>query len=746
MFPASSSSGERLPLLRQRATLLGVCLLYLPNLVICTLLYLLFLSHLYRHGMLGSWLSSVWATFFGDIVCVLALCSFWSVFFALLFFGSVGRMIAVGAGTLAVVGSWIALMVISNVHHLEVVWWEFKLQHVLILNWPEALMGSQLGKHMFWLGLPVGLMKVLAATAWRPLVFWFRWGVFSAATLQWYELREIAVGTVMWLCVFLVLFLTYFPLPNTPSEARWLIPLSAVLLVAFVFYLSSEPLLWFYSFMLSSVVDVGCAGIAVRFPELEVEEWFAVVLMSWWVLKMLYISASRGIEQRYALPIVEQEVKYALENPFRAELENDFGRVGVDLEQGLETLVSHVVLGAEPLKTLREKHRALIVARQEALQTQVGGAAALPDNLKLSVRRECIWGDSARALVERPVSELLAPSMTVIFVGEQGVDGGGLKRDWFDSVAKALLEEAEQLNGKSLLACAPDQTLVPRPIAPDSDEVSDDDQAKFRELLALGRFLALSIYRDQPLPMSFSIVACKHLLRVPVGMDDVRNLDGDFYRWRVEQVLKDGGIEEATIALGEPLTFLSAPTELMPKQKELKPGGAQTLVTEENKTEYLQLLCEAHLCAGRREIQCMLQGFWDLLPLEMLVRCGLTPREVSVLISGISEIDPDDWRCHSEICCDDTEVLRWFWEVVEELTLEQRCMLLHFATGSSRLPPGGFQDLKPKFSVDISKDSSDHLPHSHTCVNKLVLCRYFSKDQMQEKVLQAITSQGFGFA
>lgn len=675
MFPASSSSGERLPLLRQRATLLGVCLLYLPNLVICTLLYLLFLSHLYRHGMLGSWLSSVWATFFGDIVCVLALCSFWSVFFALLFFGSVGRMIAVGAGTLAVVGSWIALMVISNVHHLEVVWWEFKLQHVLILNWPEAWMGSQLGKHMFWLGLPVGLMKVLAATAWRPLVFWFRWGVFSAATLQWYELREIAVGTVMWLCVFLVLFLTYFPLPNTPSEARWLIPLSAVLLVAFVFYLSSEPLLWFYSFMLSSVVDVGCAGIAVRFPELEVEEWFAVVLMSWWVLKMLYISASRGIEQRYALPIVEQEVKYALENPFRAELENDFGRVGVDLEQGLETLVSHVVLGAEPLKTLREKHRALIVARQEALQTQ-----------------------------------------------------------------------AEQLNGKSLLACAPDQTLVPRPIAPDSDEVSDDDQAKFRELLALGRFLALSIYRDQPLPMSFSIVACKHLLRVPVGMDDVRNLDGDFYRWRVEQVLKDGGIEEATIALGEPLTFLSAPTELMPKQKELKPGGAQTLVTEENKTEYLQLLCEAHLCAGRREIQCMLQGFWDLLPLEMLVRCGLTPREVSVLISGISEIDPDDWRCHSEICCDDTEVLRWFWEVVEELTLEQRCMLLHFATGSSRLPPGGFQDLKPKFSVDISTDSSDHLPHSHTCVNKFVLCRYFSKDQMQEKVLQAITSQGFGFA
>merc|ERR1719428_2574060 len=151
-----------------------------------------------------------------------------------------------------------------------------------------------------------------------------------------------------------------------------------------------------------------------------------------------------------------------------------------------------------------------------------------------------------------------------------------------------------------------------------------------------------------PLPLSFSLVACKHMLNVPVGMGDVRRLDPEFYRGRVLAVLKEGGLQELETALGEPLLFMSAPTEFRPEPEELKQNGANIIVTEDNKTEYVQLLCEAHLCGGiRREIQCMLQGFWDLLPLVLLIKSKVTPRDLSMLISGTRNLDPDEWRRNS---------------------------------------------------------------------------------------------------
>merc|ERR1712107_509978 len=117
-----------------------------------------------------------------------------------------------------------------------------------------------------------------------------------------------------------------------------------------------------------------------------------------------------------------------------------------------------------------------------------------------------------------------------------------------------------------------------------------------------------------------------------------------------------------------------------------KYGGSQELVNEENKTEYVQLLCEAYLCGGiRRELQCLLTGFWYLLPPDILRQYKVSPWELSALISGIAELDVQDWRKNTETHGSQAapEVEDWFWEIVQELDSEQRCMLLHFATGSS---------------------------------------------------------------
>jgi len=232
----------------------------------------------------------------------------------------------------------------------------------------------------------------------------------------------------------------------------------------------------------------------------------------------------------------------------------------------------------------------------------------------------------------------------------------------------------------------------------------------------------------------------------PVDLDDVKSLDPDFYHQRVAPLLQPGGLDAVEKALGEPLTFMSAPTELRCAE-ELDLGGALRVVTEENKERYLMLLCEAFLCSElREELQCLLKGFWDVLPLVALQKAGLEASDLSMFLMGSHSLDLAEWR---EFTVEHGEgrVLEWFWQTLQESDEQTRRQLLRFCTGSSRLPPGGFAELSPRFTVEVSgAGSPEHLPHAHTCINKLVLHQYSSPCQLRGKLLQALPTESFGFA
>jgi hypothetical protein len=249
------------------------------------------------------------------------------------------------------------------------------------------------------------------------------------------------------------------------------------------------------------------------------------------------------------------------------------------------------------------------------------------------------------------------------------------------------------------------------------------------------------------------------LLHLPICEKDVMQFDPEFYKQRVDAVIREpessylpwegkNGLGELVATLGTPLTFVSACTDFAPEPQELKPGGADIEVTDENKHEYVRLLCEHHLVGDvRKEMQCLLQGFWDLLPLSVLRDAGIAPREISLLISGVSDFDVLQWQNAAKTPPgSDPQVTHWFWEVVREMSQEAKAKLLHFTTGSSRLPSGGFQTLQPQFQVSVNETlDGEHLPQSHTCFNQLLLCRYSSKEQLEAKLMIAMdVGEGFG--
>lgn len=91
----------------------------------------------------------------------------------------------------------------------------------------------------------------------------------------------------------------------------------------------------------------------------------------------------------------------------------------------------------------------------------------------------------------------------------------------------------------------------------------------------------------------------------------------------------------------------------------------------------------------------------------------------------------------------ETTIIKDFWSIVHLLEIEDKRKLLQFATGSDRVPLGGFSRLK--LVIARNGPDSDRLPTAHTCFNVLLLPEYSSKEKLKDRLVKAINySKGFG--
>ena len=195
---------------------------------------------------------------------------------------------------------------------------------------------------------------------------------------------------------------------------------------------------------------------------------------------------------------------------------------------------------------------------------------------------------------------------------------------------------------------------------------------------------------------------------------------------------------------------------------ELKPGGANITVTEENKKEYVDLMVEYH--ASKRvkdQFDAFMSGFSELIPQDLI---GVfDERELELLIGGIREIDVyvfrllfsilvrilrcnerDDWAKFTNYCGykANDKVIKWFWKCVRSWSPERRSRLLQFATGTTRIPVNGFRDLQgsyglQRFTIGKAGDS-DELPKNHTSLNRIDLPPYKNYESLENKLTVAV--------
>lgn len=174
-------------------------------------------------------------------------------------------------------------------------------------------------------------------------------------------------------------------------------------------------------------------------------------------------------------------------------------------------------------------------------------------------------------------------------------------------------------------------------------------------------------------------------------------------------------------------------------------------VTDQNKHDYVKLIVENRLTTGIREqITAFLTGFYDIVPLELV--SIFNEKELELLISGVPDIDIDDWKNNAEYrgYSASSPQVQWFWRAVRSFDQEERAKLLQFTTGTSKVPLEGFANLqgiggKQKFQIHKDFGKTDRLPSAHTCFNQLDIPVYDSYEQLKERLLVAITEGAVGF-
>ncbi|WUR03667.1 NEDD4-like E3 ubiquitin-protein ligase (WWP2) [Vairimorpha necatrix] len=125
-----------------------------------------------------------------------------------------------------------------------------------------------------------------------------------------------------------------------------------------------------------------------------------------------------------------------------------------------------------------------------------------------------------------------------------------------------------------------------------------------------------------------------------------------------------------------------------------------------------------------------------------------------MLICGAEKINMKNWIQNTtyENYNSKEKVIIWFWDIVKSFTDEEKILLVHFVTGSNKVPAGFFEDLtgireeNKKFTVTkIACDHDKILPFARTCTNTLLLPEYSSKKKLKEKLLFANNGCREGF-
>ncbi|XP_032574162.1 E3 ubiquitin-protein ligase Nedd-4 isoform X11 [Drosophila sechellia] len=372
--------------------------------------------------------------------------------------------------------------------------------------------------------------------------------------------------------------------------------------------------------------------------------------------------------------------------------------------------------------------------KYEYFKSHIRKPTNVPNKFEIRIRRTSILEDSYRIISSVTKTDLLKTKLWVEFEGETGLDYGGLAREWFYLLSKEMFNPYYGLFEYSAMD---NYTLQ---INNGSGLCNEEHLSYFK---FIGRIAGMAVYHGKLLDAFFIRPFYKMMLQKPIDLKDMESVDTEYYNSLMWIKENDPRILELTFCLDEDVFGQKS-------QHELKPGGANIDVTNENKDEYIKLVIEWRFVARVKEqMSSFLDGFGSIIPLNLIKI--FDENELELLMCGIQNIDVKDWRENTLYKGDyhmNHIIIQWFWRAVLSFSNEMRSRLLQFVTGTSRVPMNGFKELYgsngPQMFTIEKWGTPNNFPRAHTCFNRLDLPPYEGYLQLKDKLIKAIEgSQGF---
>lgn len=362
---------------------------------------------------------------------------------------------------------------------------------------------------------------------------------------------------------------------------------------------------------------------------------------------------------------------------------------------------------------------------------------------------------------------------------EAGIDGGGVTKEFLTSVTNRAFMPADTVD---MFAENDQHLLYPNPAAIEEHkeqlkkaglrENSPEFRLQVTELLHryefLGRIIGKCLYEGILVDVNFApFFLRKWALTGGTGsapnesgyrptLNDLRDLDEELYQGLHKLKTYPGDVEDFSLNFTVTDTVVTdhttSPKKTKAITKDLRSGGADTAVTNQNRLVYISYMARHRLqnqpylqtTAFLRGLSTMIQPSW----LSMF-----NQSELQTLISGTrTQIDVEDLRRNTiyggtYVIGDDGlehPTIQLFWQIMKDISDDERRAVLKFVTSTPRAPLLGFGTLNPHFSIRDGGSDQERLPSTSTCVNLLKLPMYRDYDVLKEKLLYSVFS-GAGF-
>ncbi|KAK3402194.1 hypothetical protein B0T20DRAFT_403743 [Sordaria brevicollis] len=399
--------------------------------------------------------------------------------------------------------------------------------------------------------------------------------------------------------------------------------------------------------------------------------------------------------------------------------------------------------------------------RARMMQTAVGRTNPLGKHMA-KIRRGRVFADALKALWDLGAG--LKEPIQVTFedefgMQEAGIDGGGVTKEFLDSVTTEAFTESELFVTNSKNAYYPNPTLIDRiknmMIGPEETNLAVDRVLKEYEFL--GRIIGKCMYEGILIDIVFAgffllkWAAANNNYRA--NINDLRELDEELYQGMLSLKNYTGDIQNdlaLDFTITDPINIPGEPTRTIVRP--LVPNGESIPVTNENRPLYISYVARHRLVRQPyAQTNAFLRGLGAIIDPSWLSM--FNQLELQRLVGGdSSEINVDDLQRNTHYSGAYTPspyqkehpTIGMFWEAMHELHDDERREVLKYVTSTPRAPLLGFSQLSPRFTIRDAGQNQDRLPSASTCVNLLKLPQYRSKEVLKEKLLYAVKS-GAGF-